>query len=131
MIVAKGFLTMNERALRILEYDKIIRLLAEHASSPLGKEKCEALVPMTDVNDINQAQTETADATGRLLRKGRITFQGNYELFRTIQNLNLGGSLSASELLKIASLSECAARVKQYGKKEREDEPSDSLTDLF
>ena len=99
MIVAKGFLTMNERALRILEYDKIIRLLVEHASSPLGKEKCEALVPMTDVNDINQAQTETADATGRLLRKGRITFQGNYELFRTIQNLILGGSLSASELL--------------------------------
>lgn len=122
---------MNERALRILEYDKIIRLLVEHASSPLGKEKCEALVPMTDVNDINQAQTETADATGRLLRKGRITFQGNYELFRTIQNLTLGGSLSASELLKIASLAECAARVKQYGKKEREDEPSDSLTDLF
>lgn len=122
---------MNERALRILEYDKIIRLLVEHASSPLGKEKCEALVPMTDVNDINQAQTETADATGRLLRKGRITFQGNYELFRTIQNLILGGSLSASELLKIASLAECAARVKQYGKKEREDEPSDSLTDLF
>ena len=120
---------MNERALRILEYDKIIRLLVEHASSPLGKEKCEALVPMTDVNDINQAQTETADATGRLLRKGRITFQGNYELFRTI--LTLGGSLSASELLKIASLAECAARVKQYGKKEREDEPSDSLTDLF
>lgn len=122
---------MNERALRILEYDKIIRLLVEHASSPLGKEKCEALVPMTDVNEINQAQTETADATGRLLRKGRITFQGNYELFRTIQNLSLGGSLSASELLKIASLAECAARVKQYGKKEREDEPSDSLTDLF
>lgn len=122
---------MNERALRILEYDKIIRLLVEHASSPLGKEKCKALVPMTDVNDINQAQTETADATGRLLRKGRITFQGNYELFRTIQNLTLGGSLSVSELLKIASLAECAARVKQYGKKEREDEPSDSLTDLF
>lgn len=122
---------MNERALRILEYDKIIRLLVEHASSPLGKRECEALVPMTDVSAINAAQTETADATGRLLRKGRITFQGNYDLFRTVQNLNLGGNLSAAELLKIASLSECAARVKQYGAKEREDEPSDSLTELF
>lgn len=122
---------MNERALRILEYDKIIRLLTEHASSPLGKRECEALTPMTDVDRINQAQTETADATARLLRKGRVTFQGNYDLFRTIQNLSLGANLSIAELLKIAGLAECAARVRQYGKKEREDEPSDSLTDLF
>lgn len=122
---------MNERALRILEYDKIIRLLVEHASSPLGKRECESLAPISDVHLINQAQTETADATGRLLRKGRITFQGNYELFRTIQNLTLGGSLSAPELLKIAALAECAARVKQYGAKEREEEPDDSLTGLF
>ncbi len=122
---------MNERALRILEYDKIIRLLVEHATSPLGKRECEALIPMTDVDKINQAQTETAAAAGRLLRKGRVTFQGNYDLFRTVQNLNLGGSLSASELLKVASLAECAARVKQYGSKEREDEPSDSLTEMF
>ena len=122
---------MNERALRILEYDKIIRLLVEHASSPLGKRECEALTPISDVHLINQTQTETADATGRLLRKGRISFQGNYELFRTIQNLTLGGSLSAPELLKIASLAECAARVKQYGAKEREEEPDDSLTGLF
>ncbi len=122
---------MNERALQILEYDKIIRLLVERASSPLGKRECEALAPISDVVLINQAQTETADATGRLLRKGRISFQGNYELFRTIQNLTLGGSLSAPELLKIASLAECAARVKQYGAKEREEEPDDSLTVLF
>lgn len=122
---------MNERALRILEYDKIIRLLTEHASSPLGKEKCQALTPATDVEAINQAQTETADAVGRLLRKGRIHFQGNYDLFRTIQNLTLGAHLSAGELLKIASLAECAARVQQYGKKEREEEPSDSLTALM
>ena len=132
MIEPKGFSKkMNERALRILEYDKIIRMLTEHASSPLGKRECEALLPMSDIHTINLAQTETADATGRLLRKGRITFQGNTDLFRAIANLNLGGSLSASELLRIAALAECAAKVQDYGKKEREEEPSDSLTQLF
>ena len=122
---------MNERALRILEYDKIITLLCDHASSPLGKRKCEALEPGTDMGLIEKAQTNTADAAARLLRKGRISFQGNYDLYRTLQNLTLGVSLSPSELLRIASLAECAARVKQYGKKEREDEPDDTLTGLF
>lgn len=122
---------MNQKALRILEYDKIIRQLTEQASSPLGKRKCEELTPGTDMSEILSAQTNTADAVSRLLRKGRVTFQGNHDLYRTIRNLTLESALSAGELLKIASLAECAARVKNYGAKEREDEPSDSLTSLF
>lgn len=122
---------MNEKALHILEYDKIISRLTDFASSPLGKERCRQLTPMTDLSEINKAQEETEDAVARLLRKNRVTFQGNYDLFRTIKNLELGASLNASELLKIAALSECAQAVKDYGKKEREDEPDDSLTGLF
>ena len=122
---------MNKRALRILEYDKIIALLTEHASSPLGKKKCEELLPDCDITQIEKAQQQTADALARLLRKGRLTFQGNYDLYRTIQNLTLQASLSAPELLRIAALAECAAKVKQYGQKEREDEPEDSLTEFF
>ena len=122
---------MNKRALRILEYDKIIALLTEHASSPLGKRKCEELLPDCDISQIEEAQQQTSDALARLLRKGRITFQGNYDLYRTIQNLTLQASLSAAELLRIAALAECAAKVKQYGQKEREDEPDDSLSGFF
>ena len=110
---------MNKRALRILEYDKIITLLTEHASSPLGKKRCTELQPDTDPVGIEEAQTNTADAVGHLLRKGRVTFQGNHDLYYTIQNLTLQASLSAAELLRIAALAECAAKVKQYGKKER------------
>ena len=122
---------MNEKALHILEYDKIISRLTDFASSPLGKEQCRKLTPMTDLSEINKAQEETEDAVARLLRKSRVTFQGNHDLFRTIKNLELGASLNASELLKIAALTECAQAVKDYGKKEREDEPDDSLTALF
>lgn len=122
---------MNQRALRILEYDKIISLLTEHASSPLGKKRCSELLPDTDPSVIENAQRNTSDAVSRLLRKGRVTFQGNHDLHRTIQNLSLQAALSAPELLRLASLAECAARVKQYGSKEREDEQEDSLTELF
>ena len=35
---------MNEKVLKTLEYDKIIALLADYASSPLGRAQCQALV---------------------------------------------------------------------------------------
>ncbi len=36
---------MNNKALKTLEYTKIIEMLAAHASSPLGKIRCEDLLP--------------------------------------------------------------------------------------
>lgn len=39
---------MNQKALKVLEYDKIIQLLAEQATSDAGKKRCLELVPMTD-----------------------------------------------------------------------------------
>ena len=47
---------MNEKALRILEYTKIIDMLSEQAASELGKELCRKLTPMTDIEEIRRAQ---------------------------------------------------------------------------
>ena len=46
---------MNEKALRILEYDKIIRQLSAHASSEMGKQLCRDLQPMTNLMEIETA----------------------------------------------------------------------------
>lgn len=43
---------MNEKAIRILEYDKIIHLLTEKATSAPGKELCKILKPMTELHKI-------------------------------------------------------------------------------
>ena len=51
---------MNQKALKKLEYDKIVHILAEHAASAGAKELCETLVPSDSLADIVQAQTETA-----------------------------------------------------------------------
>ena len=56
---------MNEKALRILEYDKIINLLTEKATSAPGKELCKILNPMTELAKIEEAQKQTADEIGR------------------------------------------------------------------
>ena len=62
---------MNNKVLHVLEYTKIIDKLTDKATSEQGKKLTSSLVPMTDLEAINQAQTETANALGYLFRKSR------------------------------------------------------------
>lgn len=122
---------MNEKVLHTLEYDKIIDMLTEQASSPLGKAKCAKILPLNDLKRIEHLQEETEDAVSRVLRLGRISFTGVKDLYYGIHSLTLGVALSQSELLNIAGLCECSARVRKYGEKPSEDEKDDSLTGFF
>ena len=122
---------MNQKALKTLEYDKILLLLEEKADSVPGKKKCRELLPSVDLEEIEAAQTETADALTRLFRRGNTSFGNNYDLGFTIKSLEIGSQLSIAELMKVASFLDNAGRVKAYGKKEQEDEAEDSLTVYF
>jgi len=122
---------MNSKVLHVLEYDKIRDRLTEKATSPLGKELCKNLVPHIDYDTINKAQIETADALSRLFKKDGINFGNNKPLSFSIKSLEIGSSLSATELLSIAAFLENVNRVKSYGRKERNDDPDDSLTGYF
>lgn len=122
---------MNSKVLRVLEYHKIIDKLTEKASSEPGKRLTAALVPMTDLNEIKAAQTETADALGRLFAKGSTSFGSNKDLGMSLKSLEVGSVLSISELLRIASFLENVNRIKTYGRKERDDIPGDSLDVYF
>lgn len=122
---------MNSKALRVLEYNKIIDRLTEKATSEQGKKLTAALKPMTDLDAITQAQTETADALGYLFRKGSTSFGSNKDLGACIKSLEVGSVLSIGELLRIAAFLENVNRIKAYGRKEREDAPTDSLDIYF
>lgn len=123
---------MNEKVLRVLEYDKIIRMLENKATSAPGRELCRTLTPMTDLEAIEQAQTETADALTRIFQKGSLNFGSNKPLGMCLRSLEIGSTLSTEELLRIAGLLENTARVKNYGRTDEENAPSgDSLTEYF
>ena len=64
---------MNKKALKTLEYDKIIDKLTALADTSQGKELCAKLLPQTDIILIKQAQEETSDGLTRLFRKGSIS----------------------------------------------------------
>ena len=122
---------MNTKVLTTLEYTKIIDLLTEKADSEPGKKLCRDLVPSTDLSTIRTAQRETKDALARLFRIGSTSFGSNRDLGFSIRSLEIGSSLSMSELLKLASFLDNVSRIKTYGKKEREDFPNDSLDAYF
>lgn len=122
---------MNTKVLTTLEYMKIIDLLTEKADSEPGKKLCRELVPSTDLSAIRTAQRETKDALARLFRIGSTSFGSNRDLGFSIRSLEIGSSLSMSELLKLASFLDNVSRIKTYGKKEREDLPNDSLDAYF
>lgn len=122
---------MNKKALRILEFNKIIDRLTDHATSAPGKKLAAALVPMTDPEEIRAAQTQTADALSRLFRKGSTSFGSNKDLGMSLKSLEVGSVLSIAELLAIASFLENVNRIKTYGRKERDDIPEDSLDVWF
>ena len=122
---------MNQKALKTLEFDKIIHRLTEHAASVGAKKKCTELVPVTSLWEIERAQTQTADALRRIWQKGSISFGGIRDIRGSIKRLEIGGILGMGELRQIMSLLEAAGQVQKYGAHERDDEKADSLDESF
>lgn len=121
---------MNSKVLKTLEYDKIILMLEECASSPLGKDKCQKLVPISDEHQIKKMQTETSDALKRIWQKGSISFLGINDITDSLKRLEIGSPLGVGELLKISSLLKIALRVKSFSRNE-DAEYKDSLDEMF
>lgn len=122
---------MNAKALKTLEYDKIIDQLASFAGSPLAKEICRNLVPSTDLYEIRKGQRETSDALSRIFQKGSVSFSGVSDVRGILKRLEIGSILSINELLCLCKLLEACNRVKAYSRRETEEGERDSLDDMF
>ncbi len=117
---------MNYKSLTTLEYNKIIEKLVSFGASEPAKERLKKLVPMTDINDINNALAQTNDALRRIYAKCCVDFSGIKDIRASVKRLEVGSALSASELLNISSLLTCASHVKGYY-----EEMPDSISDMF
>ncbi len=114
---------MNQKALKTLEYTKIITQLESHAASPLGKALCRELSPSSDLEEIRTRQSQTTDAVNRVRLKGSVSFSGLREIGGSLKRLEIGSSLSIPELLSISSVLTVASRAKAYGRRETEETP--------
>ena len=122
---------MNERVLKTLEFYKIKERLEEYAASQTAKELCRALVPSSDIEEIQKQQKQTSDALQRLIRKGSLSFAGIKDIRPSLKRLSVGASLGIGELLAISSLLDTASRVKSFARNKDVELEPDSLDEMF
>lgn len=122
---------MNSKVLKTLEYNKIIEKLTALASSSMAKEKCEKLVPLSDIDEIKLMQKNTSDALSRIFQKGSVSFSGLKDVRASVKRLEIGSILSMAELLAISSVLDVTNRVKAFSRQENDEIEKDSLDDMF
>ena len=106
---------MNQKVLKTIEYTKIIAMLIEEAESSLGKERAEALLPSSDFYEVERNLLETEEAESRIRLKGPVSFRGIMDIRPYFPRLQLGASLSVSELYQVARMLESSKKVKEQG----------------
>ena len=122
---------MNQKVYHTLEYYKILDMLAGYASCEETRKRALALTPITDAAEIEHLQQTTSDALSHLYKGSGISFAGIHNVNASLKRLDIGGSLSTTELLHICSLLEVAKRAKAYDRSDRADDKTDSLSPLF
>lgn len=115
---------MNEKTLKALEYNKIIKLLINKAESTLGKKKVEEIKPLTNIEDIKYLQRETEEAYTILIKKGNPPLYGINSVAPEVKRVEIGGSLSPGGLMKISDSLRVSRSLKAFMKDTKEDKAS-------
>lgn len=86
-----------------LELDKILKMLSDTASSADAKEMALEIKPKTDYFEVLELLDKTEAAYILIAKFGAPSFGGLQNVNNALSRANAGGSLSAGELLKIAT----------------------------
>lgn len=105
---------LYEKSLKKLELDAVLEKLAQYAHSDEGKERCRALLPLEDAEEIRLLQAQTSAAVRLISLKGAPSFHGLTEIRPSLERADRGGCLTPKELLRIASVLKCIRTVRAY-----------------
>ncbi len=104
-----------EKSIHTLELPRVLELLADQAVTEEGKERCLALRPLTDEDDVRRAQAETTAAVNMTTVRGAPSFSGVKPVRASLQRADMGGALNTRELLDIAAVLRAARSAREYG----------------
>ena len=121
---------MNERALRVLEFNKIKETLRKYAVTSGGKELVDSLVPYSSAYEVREALEESREALELLIKKGNPPFEGLHDVREGIERAKKGGCLNPAQLLYIGNMLRCTGRIQEYLSRKEEEESFPKLEDL-
>ncbi len=94
---------MFDRAIKTLEFNKIISKVMDYAATVMGKELVRELRPLADLTAIREAQQITSETVQLLVDSDRVPLGGIFDIRDSLKKASIGGTLAVQELLEIGS----------------------------
>lgn len=114
---------MNEKALKVLEFNKIKEQIKGYCVTSGAKELVDELKPYGSVYEVKEHLQETKEALELLIKKGNPPFEGLFDTREAVVRAQKGGSLSTSGLIRIAQMLRASRRFVDYiARREEEQE---------
>lgn len=105
---------MDSHTLELLEFEKVRELLASYAASSLGKQLCQQVEPLADVEKVRAELTLVTEMTGALGLGQSPPFGGLHDVRLVIRRAAIGSMLTAEELLEVAETLNCTGAMYRY-----------------
>lgn len=93
---------MNDKSIKILEYNKIIEMLKAGAASEMTRQVISELRPMTDIYEIRHLLQQTTEAVKVIVIKGNPPMSAFYDIAPALMRARKGGALTMQQLLQIS-----------------------------
>jgi DNA mismatch repair protein MutS2 len=112
---------VNEKTLRVLEFNKIKELLIDKCESRIGKEYAKKISPITNIKEIDLMQQETEEALSLLIKRGKPPLYGIHSISYEIKRVEIGGVLNPASLIKVSDSLRVSRGLKNYIKETKAD----------
>ncbi len=122
---------MNDKTLKVLEFDKILNMLQEKAVSKMGKEMAANLRPSVFLSEITDNLQETTEAVKMIFKKGQLPLGGIKDIRSSLKRAAIGGVLSVSELMHVGEFLYVCRKVSKYAQNDSKREYYDRLDPMF
>ncbi len=112
LVEPAGAQSVSDRSFTLMEFDKVLRLLARHTTSPLARQQALELRPSYHPDEVARLQRHTAEAI-KVLDIGRdIDLSTAGAIASLAQRAALKGALTGAELRQVAAALVAARRAR-------------------
>lgn len=109
---------MDDHSLRVLDYFHLLNILKEYSTSSLGRQRCEALRPLSDLSSIQTKLAEVLEFKDILETFGDPPLQGIKDIGVILRRLEVeGASLTIQEVIDILDHIELCKRLRRFFRK--------------
>ena len=122
---------MEERTLRVLEFNKVKEMLQEKAVCVEARERCGALLPVENIYEARALLSIASEAESLLIKKGAPPISPVRNISGGAMRASAGGVLSMGELLAIAHVLRMARGLKNYSDDDDFPQNYPSLANIF